>query len=81
MSDQEREDWDEDWSRRHYGQFFGRAPLLPYHEQVPEVLHLELTQVGDAWYETIQVHLQPESYKSQPHLKETSRQFQKLHRV
>ena len=69
MSKNEREKHDEDWSREHYGQHFGRYPLLPYHDGATciDMLHAFINETNDILNEAIHSHLVEEH--SEPELR------------
>ena len=69
MSKNEREKHDEDWSREHYGQHFGRYPLLPYHDGATciDMLHAFINEMNDILNEAIHSHLVEEH--SEPELR------------
>ena len=69
MSEEDREKFDETWSREHYGQHYGRYPLLPYHDGATctDMLHAFINEVNDALEEAIQSHLMEEH--TEPELK------------
>ena len=60
MSESEQEKWHDEWSRKHYGQWFGRYPLIPYDVVVYDELHLAINQFNAITEEAFQSHLSRE---------------------
>eukprot|EP00967_Tisochrysis_lutea_P159061 scaffold327895_cov57-Tisochrysis_lutea.AAC.1 len=57
MSNAQREEFLEAWSKLNKGQCFGYFPAMPYHHTVTDMLHLNLNQWNDAIREAFHTHL------------------------
>ena len=62
MNSADREKFLDEWSAQNFGQEFGRAPALPYHEDVSDMLHLYINQWNAALTEAFHKHLLAEDY-------------------
>ena len=60
MSEKDQEKWHDEWSRAHFGQWFGRYPLLPYDYVVYDELHLAINQFNAITEEAFNSHLSRE---------------------
>ena len=62
MDSASRERFLDEWSAQNFGQEFGRAPALPYHEDVSDMLHLYINQWNAGLTEAFHKHLLAEDY-------------------